>query len=184
MGRRYTVGGRDEDVANFVLSMNPMMELGEYPYTAIGQVNEQGIIIGGCVITNYTKRDCHGHLAGQGNWLTRRFLGECFRHIFIKLGCVRCTGIVAESNLRAQRFDEGLGFIHEGTLRRFLPNGEDAMIYGMLREECRWLNVGVLDGTKRNPASRIGPTVAALQRSTGPEQRTRITAHLGPRGHG
>lgn len=181
MGNRYVVGGRDQEVADFVLSLNPMMELGEYPYTAIGQVNGQGHIIGGIVLTAYIKTDVQVHVAGIGNWLTRRFLGESFRHIFHKLGCVRCTGLVAETNVRAQRFDEGLGFVHEGTMRRYLPNGDDARIYGMLREECRWLNSGVIDGRKRDATEKRNPTVASLQRGAGPEQRQPVHARLGNR---
>jgi hypothetical protein len=163
----------DEQVAEFVLRLNPIMSLDDTPYTAIGQMNMAGVLVGGCVFTNYTKRDIHGHLAGVGNWLTRRFLGECFRYIFQTLGCVRATGIVAASNIRAQRFDESLGFVYEGTLRQFLPNGEDAYIYGMLREECRWLNVGVMKNDPQRakahvakldagPSLRPGPSIARL----------------------
>lgn len=170
MGNKV-VGGMDEEVAQFVLSMNPIMSLDDTPFTAIGQLNSRGEIVGGAVFTNYTGRDIHGHLAGKGNWLTRRFLGECFRYIFVHLGCARTTGIVAASNIRAQRFDESMGFVYEGTLRKFLPNDEDAYVYGMLREECRWLRTGMLKhDTQSTPA---GPTTSKLAAapSAAPGQR-------------
>jgi RimJ/RimL family protein N-acetyltransferase len=160
----------DEEVARFVLSKNPIMSLDDTPYTAIGQMNTAGVLVGGCVFTNYTQRDIHGHLAGVGNWLTRRFLGECFRYIFQTLGCVRATGLVAASNIRAQQFDESLGFKYEGTLRKFLPNDEDCYVYGMLREECRWLNVGVMRNDNPRSPTAGAPHVARL--TAGPGRRS------------
>lgn len=175
MANRIVIADQDDKVAQFVLSMNPIMSLDDTPYTAIGQFDGLGNIVGGCVFTNYTQRDIHGHLAGHGNWLTRAFLGECFRYIFVQLKCRRCTGLVARSNVRAQKFDEGLGFHYEGVLRAYLPNDEDCFIYGMLREECRWLNAGVKKYAERPrtdstgiarlaaaPAQRRGKTIAAL----------------------
>lgn len=164
MGSKHVVGAMDEAVATWVCAQIPGMDLGDTPYTAIGQLDGLGNIVGGAVFNNYTRRDIHIHVAGiSPRWLTRRFLGECFRYVFLGLGCRRCTGLVAASNSRAQRFDEGLGFVYEGTLRGYLADDEDCLIYGMLREECRWLAVGELHGSKRQlrPA---GPTIAGLQR--------------------
>jgi RimJ/RimL family protein N-acetyltransferase len=151
MGIKYTVGGMDEEVAAFI-TRHTGMEFGSTPYTAIGQIDQLGNLVGGCVIHNFTQRDCHVHVAGLGpRWCTRRFLGECFRHIFLRLGCVRCTGLVGATNERALKFDYGLGFKYEGTLRKHLANDEDCHILGMLREECRWLSVGVNHAKTRRP---------------------------------
>jgi RimJ/RimL family protein N-acetyltransferase len=154
MGVKYTVGGRDEEVAAFV-TQHTGMEFGETPYSGIAQIDALGNIVGGCIIHNFTQRDCHVHVAGLGNrWLTRRFLGEAFRYIFVKLGCRRCTGLVGASNTHALDFDLRLGFVHEGVLRKHLANDEDCHILGMLREECRWINVGVSNRAKtRIPAA-------------------------------
>src|SRR5271166_3747715 len=73
------VGAMDEQVARFVLKHNPGMELGDSPYTAIGNLDGLGNIIGGVVFNNYTKRDIHLHVAGvTRHWCSRRFLGEVF----------------------------------------------------------------------------------------------------------
>lgn len=169
MASKKVVGEMDEDVATFVLARNPNMSLDDTPYTAIGQINAAGQICGGTVFTNYTKRDVHASIAGEGNWLTRRFLGECFRYIFLKLGCERCTVLVADSNTRSQKFVTQLGYVYEGTMRRFLPEGEDCHVFGMLREECRWLKAGLYD-TQRQ---RTGPSVSRLAHgpTTAPGQR-------------
>jgi hypothetical protein len=34
-------------------------------------------------------------------------------------------------------------------VRKILPNGDDLIVYGMLREECRFLNVGRFHGRKQ-----------------------------------
>jgi RimJ/RimL family protein N-acetyltransferase len=138
-----------------------MVDLGEQPFSAIGQMDGAGELVGGVVFHNFTGRDVHVHVAGLGpHWLTRRFLGECFRYVFFQLGCRRCTGLVARSNLAAQRFDLGLGFKYEGVLRAYLPEDEDCYIYGMLREECRWLNAG---RRTHHAKGNTAPTIARLR---------------------
>jgi hypothetical protein len=81
--------------------------------------------------------------------MNRAFLGEGFRYPFEQLGCKRVTGLVPARNEVAARFDEHLGFIYEGRIRQVLPNGDDLLVYGMLREECRFLQVGLNHGRKQ-----------------------------------
>jgi hypothetical protein len=49
----------------------------------------------------------------------------------------------------AEQFDQRLGFVYEGCIRQILSNGDDLLIYGMLREECRFLKVGLNHGRKQ-----------------------------------
>ena len=58
----------------------------------------------------------------------------------MQLGCRRVTGYVPAANARARRLDEHLGFVYEGRLREALPDGQDVLVLGMLRRECRWLD--------------------------------------------
>lgn len=158
---KWIAEGMDEQVCEWVVAHVPgMVDLGEQPFSAIGQMDGSGILCGGAVFNNFTGRDVHVHVAGLGpRWLTRRFLGEAFRYVFFQLNCRRCTGMVARSNVHAQQFDEKLGFRYEGVLRAYLPGDEDCFIYGMLREECRWLNIG-----RKSHAQRIStPTIARLR---------------------
>jgi RimJ/RimL family protein N-acetyltransferase len=163
---KYAIGDRDrdEEIAKFICERTAM-DLGDTPYTCIGQIDQSGVLVGGVLFNNYTQRDIHAHIAGDGQWLSRRFLGECFRYVFHHLGCDRVTGLVAASNSHALDFDQKLGFIYEGTLRRYLPGGEDCIVLGMLREECRWLNVGVLSNGRKQ---RQSATTAASHQRTGP----------------
>lgn len=79
------------------------------------------------------------HVAAIGkSWLNRTFLWVAFDYPFNQLKCKRVTGMVPSKNVQAQRFDEHLGFVREGVKRRAWK-GDDLIIYGMLKEECRWL---------------------------------------------
>ena len=98
-------------------------------------------LVAGVVYAQKTDTNVHMHVASDGSrhWLTPEFLGFCFAYPFFHLKCERVTGFVRADNLDAQRFDEHLGFIREGRLRRACADGTDLIIYGMLREECRFL---------------------------------------------
>jgi RimJ/RimL family protein N-acetyltransferase len=148
---RKVIANQDERVARWVAERMPIFEFGSTPYTAIGLANETGALLAGVVYQNYTKTDIHMHVAALAGkrWLCRAFIGEGFRYPFEQLGCARVTGLVPGGNLEAQRFDEHLGFVLEGRIRRILPNGDDLVVYGMLREECRWLEVGLNYGRKQ-----------------------------------
>lgn len=84
------------------------------------------------------KMDC----AGEGAWLSREALRVFFAYPFIELGCRRVTAIAAKKNKRSRKFLARVGFIQEGVCRKAAPGGKDnAIIYGMLREECRWIGL-------------------------------------------
>ena len=78
---------------------------------------------------------------GSRAWLNKTFLRTAFRYPFVQLGCTRVAGLVRTDNLDAQRFDEHLGFKREGLLRKGDDDGCDLILYGMLKEECRWLDI-------------------------------------------
>lgn len=105
-------------------------------------VEERGEIIGGFVAVDcYDGIDIMCNIAGlRGRyWATRRFFRACFKYLFKQLGLRRVTGLVDASNLAARALNERLGFKQEGVLRKRAPGGGDMIVYGMLREECRWL---------------------------------------------
>jgi RimJ/RimL family protein N-acetyltransferase len=144
----------DERVAEWVAGKIPGFNLGVTPYTAIGLANELGDLIAGVIFDNYTRQNINLHVAAIGRrWMTKEFLCEVFRYPFIQLGVQRVTGLVPITNGRAVNFDLRLGFTHEGTMRAFLPDGEDLLILGMLREECRWLNIGPKYGRRPESAA-------------------------------
>lgn len=79
---------------------------------------------------------------GTGRWLTRAFLVHAFAYPFIQCMQRRVTSIISRHNAASIRFCAHCGFQHEGTLRRDGQHGEDTLVYGLLREECRFLPTG------------------------------------------
>jgi RimJ/RimL family protein N-acetyltransferase len=108
-------------------------------------LQENGELIAGVAYNMYTGASICMHVAAVPGkrWMTREYLWACFAYPFLQLKCNRVTGLVRVDNFVAQKFDEHLGFVIEGRLRRAATDGTDMYIYGMLREECRWLGVKV-----------------------------------------
>lgn len=93
------------------------------------------------VYENFSAGNCNIHVASDesGHWLTREFTVRAFAYPFMQCGLQRVTGLVPSQNVKALDFDLKLGFKPEGRMRNFLPNGDDMIILGMLREECRFI---------------------------------------------
>lgn len=137
--------GVDQFVAEWVSRQSIYAPNGFGACTAIGVVVgslDRRIIIAGVVY-----HDFHPHFrtvamsvaaVPKTSWLTRQHLATFFGYPFEQLGCERITSIVARKNKHAREFNERLGFKYEGCARRgFYP--DDAMLYGMLKSECRWI---------------------------------------------
>ncbi|MGZ4138020.1 MAG: GNAT family N-acetyltransferase [Actinomycetota bacterium] len=63
------------------------------------------------------------------------------RHLFDEEGARRVEGGTMPDNTPMRRVFAGLGFVEEGTLRRFLPGndgeGADCVVYGMTKQDYR-----------------------------------------------
>jgi RimJ/RimL family protein N-acetyltransferase len=134
------LAGQSEHVAAWVISRvrDPI----ELPggYEAIGALDQNGQLIGGWIYTNYREHDIQICAAGSGNWLTRGNLREFFGYPFNQLGCIRITAAIAKANKLSREISERLGFRLEGTLRHGLAPNRDLLLYGMLKEDCKWIN--------------------------------------------
>ena len=86
--------------------------------------------------------DIRVHAAGTGNWLTRHTLALIFGYPFQDLEVRRMTALVARKNKASRTLCERLGFVLEGRMRRACENGDHMIVYGMLKDECRWLRPG------------------------------------------
>lgn len=102
-----------------------------------------GKLVAVVVFDCFSEADCNMHIAsdGSGKWLTRGFLRTAFIHPFIQWRLNRVTGLVPESNEKALKFDEHLGFVREGLCRKATKSGENVVILGMLKSECKFLPV-------------------------------------------
>ena len=133
--------GQDERVLKWVGDRTDEDDFGPGSI-AIG-LEEDNELIAGVAFNMYTKASICMHVAAMPGkrWMTKDFLWRSFAYPFIQLGCNRVTGLVREDNFVAQKFDEHLGFKREGLLRRACTDGQNMILYGMLREECRWLEI-------------------------------------------
>lgn len=90
---------------------------------------------------HYHRPDIWMHVASEDRtiWCTPDFLFHVFYYPFVELRCNRVTGILGAKKPKHHRFVKHLGFQEEGRLREALPTGDDFIVYGMLRRECRWI---------------------------------------------
>lgn len=137
---KTVIYGQDDRVIPWVGHRIDEDDFGEA--VSIG-LEEYGELIAGVVFNWYTGPSICMHVAAVPGkrWMTRDYLYRCFAYPFLQAKCNRITGLVREDNLDAQRFDEHLGFKKEGLLRRGADDGSNLILYGMLKEECRWLEM-------------------------------------------
>lgn len=109
-------------------------------FAALGVVR-RGKIAAGVVFHNYRPGiDLEVSLAADDpSWAHPAILRRLFAYPFHQLGVVRLTCIIARKNKRCRRFSEGLGWKLEGTHRKAYDGKDDAMSYGMLPSDCRFL---------------------------------------------
>jgi RimJ/RimL family protein N-acetyltransferase len=61
-----------------------------------------------------------------------------FAYPFNQIGANRILVQCSEANDKAMKMNKQLGFVQEGRLRQLYPP-HDAILWGMLRTECKWL---------------------------------------------
>lgn len=117
--------------------------LGDFPEdTGNLALMRDGVIVAVCVYTEYAGAGVAMNIASDGSkrWMTKQFLRACFEWPFDYLKVNRVTGLVRADQPDVMKFDEHLGFKREGVLRKAEPDGMDLIIYGMLKDECRWIS--------------------------------------------
>lgn len=77
--------------------------------------------------------------AADPRWCTRSVLRQLFDYPFNTAKATRITAIIREGNHRSLKLCKGLGFRQEGVARRAFNGKSNAIILGMLKEECRWI---------------------------------------------
>lgn len=93
--------------------------------------------VGAVVFNDYTGANVEMTGVGRGCW-SPRVIRELARYCFGTLGVRRVTARTAMSNAKALKSLERLGFKPEGVARQWF-DGEDAVLFGLLRTEQRIL---------------------------------------------
>jgi RimJ/RimL family protein N-acetyltransferase len=104
---------------------------------ALSLVDDNDEFLAVTVYSAVTNVNVDMHIAARpkSNWLSRSYFNASFELPFKILKVPRVTGPIRASNLTAQRFVKRLGFTYEGRLRKAFFDGEDLVLYSMLREE-------------------------------------------------
>lgn len=100
-----------------------------------------GEIRGAVVYTNYSGANVFATIAMAAP-ITKRFLFSMFWCPFEQFGVNHITCAIEESNAESLRLCTHMGFSQRGRLPECAVNGEDVIIMGMLKRECRWLALG------------------------------------------
>lgn len=145
--------GADDVVIPYVQSRIPHMDDGFGPCVALGVVR-RGILVGGVVYHGYRPADGDVMVSiafERPDWCLPQTMRALFAYPFNELNCGRMTAVVARKNKRSRKLVEGLGFKLEGVARKAFGRRDDAMLYGLLKSECRFLRN--TDGQKFSASS-------------------------------
>lgn len=107
------------------------------PYTAFGVLDPNGRLCGAMLFNGLDEGSIEVSLFAPRK-VSRGLLRIAARYAFGQNGCNRITARTRVSNLRVRGFIEKVGFKQEGVLRAYYQDGDDAILYGLLRSECRW----------------------------------------------
>lgn len=140
---RHLIFGQDEAVANWVMDRLPIQPKGRTfgAYRAIG-ITYDDKMVAGVVYNGLTEdmRDCHMTIASEKpHWAGRLVLRALFDYPFNQLGVARVTAMTNQKNKKSKNLLKRLGFMHEGCIRYYYNPNEGALIYGMLKSECKWI---------------------------------------------
>lgn len=133
--------GRFTEMVGEYLTEKTGMKLTPGMFQAFMVVDDGNNFVAGVVISNFRTTDCEISCASENPAAWRPHVCKAiFTYIFEQLGCVRCTSITVKGNRKARGFLESLGFILEGNIRMGYDGHRDALIYGLLKTECRYLS--------------------------------------------
>lgn len=111
----------------------------ETSYT-IAIFDDDGEFMAVLIYNNWDHENIAMHIASVSpKWATRATLRVAFDYPFNQLGVQRVTAPVQSSNHKVQDMLNRLGFTNEGRLRDYYGKGEDEILFGMLKNECRWI---------------------------------------------
>lgn len=134
--------GADADIKEYVRRRMPVALQSFSPTAVALGVVRHGRLLGGAVFDRYSDdgRDIMMSAAfDDPRWCTRKTLRALYSYPFLQLDCRRMTAITQSDNADAIKALIQMGFEHEGVLRCFFSDDQHGLLFGMLREECRWI---------------------------------------------
>ena len=108
------------------------------PAFAMGIIGS-GAIAAVAVFHNYRNPSIEVSMASvTPRWGTKEIFKALTSYPFIQLNCRRITATTEAKNQSVRTFLQRFGFTEEGYHPHVFPDG-DAVTYGLLRENCKWL---------------------------------------------
>lgn len=142
-----------ELVGQYVEERIPGLKLIPGMFSGFAIMSDTDELAAAVVISNFRGTDCEISCASETPLAWRPHVCKAvFSYIFDQLGCVRCTSITTRNNKRTRGFLLSLGFQLEGNLRNGYDGYKDALIYGLLRRECSYVE-GLTDGKEKRAGS-------------------------------
>lgn len=132
------VYGLDELVSEYVAAQ--LGTTSELEQVAIG-IARKGYLIGGVTFHSHDPgRDIIMalYIDDPGCMCRRDLVRQVLDYPFLQLGLKRVTAGVDKTNERCQKLLRGLGFQVEGVKRRAGTGGTDQLIFGLLKEDCKY----------------------------------------------
>ena len=106
--------------------------------------DDEGAVAGLAAFEFKSRYDAHfSTVIRDRRCLTRRVLRAMFQAVFSRAS--RVTALVEPHNAGAIRQARRMGFQEEGFMRRAIEGRRDALLFGMLAEDCRYLPREVID---------------------------------------
>ena len=111
-------------------------------YRSIGVLSrDSSQLIAGVVYHGYTGSDVIQSIAATSPmWARPEVIRGLLAYPFETLKCRRTTALISESNTRSWKTMQRIGFQQEGRMRQGGDNGEDLLVFGLTRDECRWID--------------------------------------------
>ena len=98
-----------------------------------------GELVGAVIFQDYSEHDMHVSVVSTNSiWWQRRYIKAMYQYVFDQCKCLRLSAMANETNKKSNKLLKALGFKEEGRLRQFYKE-TDAIIYGQLRSECKWI---------------------------------------------
>lgn len=121
------------------IGSDPLRLVGPTPFEITAIANRSGEVVGAVYYTNFRGNSIEMGWAGEKGWLTRGNLAAMFGYPFLQLGVQRVWGLVHRHNKPSRALAEKLGCRVVGVADGEYGPGQDAIIYSMTRDACRWI---------------------------------------------
>lgn len=97
-----------------------------------------GKLVAGVLYEDYNRANVVCHIAGEGNWADRRFLGVIFDYPFNQLKVRRITVPIVGNNAKSIKLVEHMGFKLESRLEQATLDS-DILLFRLFKDECKYL---------------------------------------------